>query len=105
MGNAAYASTPTAALRQALSDLLVGGSFRFDRKTRDLIKEAEQALRAVKPVVAHEKAVGLFCYDKTEHAFLPVTEERGIDVKGNLRPGCEYLFRQPPSLVPMPQEA
>jgi hypothetical protein len=97
MGN--VSGTPTATLRQALYNLLEGGSFRFDVKTRSLISEAEKALRATRPIAVHERAVGLFCYDKDEHAFLPVPEELGLDECGKPKPGCEYLFRQPASLV------
>lgn len=100
MGNAIAATgTPTAALRQALYNLLQEGSFRFDPKTRGLIREAERALRITRPAVAHEAAVGLFCYDKTEHSFVQVEPEYGLDTNGNPRPGCEYLFRQPVSLA------
>ena len=100
MGNVqAPTGTPTAALRKALNELLQGGSFRFDQKTRGLIRDAEQALRATRPSAAHERAVGLFCYSKEYNAFLPVDEEIGLDREGNVRPGCEYLFRQPHSLA------
>ena len=96
MGNATVATgTPTAALRQALYNLLQEGSFRFDVKTRGLIRQAEIALRATRPAAAHERAVGLFCYSKDEHAFVQVDDEQGLDLEGNLRPGCTYLFRQP----------
>lgn len=100
MGNVhAATGTPTAALRKALLELLQNGSFRFDQKTRGLIREAEQALRATRPDSAHERAVGLFCYSKEYSAYLPVDEEIGLDKEGRPRPGCEYLFRQPPSLA------
>lgn len=100
MGNVhATTGTPTAALRKALFELLQGGSFRFDLKTRNLIRDAEQALRATRPAAAHERAVGLFCYDKDEHAFIPIDEEYGLDKDGRPKPGCEYLFRQPASLA------
>lgn len=100
MGNASVVTgTPTAALRQALFNLLQEGSFRFDIKTRGLIRDAEQALRATRPAAAHERAVGLFCYSKEYSAFMPVTDEIGLDAEGKPRPGCEYLFRQSNSLA------
>lgn len=100
MGNVqAVTGTPTAALRKALFELLQEGSFRFDKKTRGLIRDAEQALRATRPASVHERAVGLFCYSKEYKAFLPVDEEVGLDKEGNPKPGCEYLFRQPTSLA------
>ena len=91
--------TPTAALRKALFELLQEGSFRFDKKTRALIRDAEQALRVTKPNAAHERAVGLFCYSKEYGAFLPVDDEVGLDREGKPRPGCEYLFRQSDSMA------
>lgn len=97
MGN--VSGTPTATLRQALANLLEGGSFRLTPTTRALIHQAEIALHATKPTAVHERAVGLFCYDHTEHEFLPVSEELGLDKRGNPKPGCEYLFRQPASLI------
>jgi hypothetical protein len=100
MGNtASRTGTPTAALRKALSDLLHEAKFTYDAKTRALISKAEKALVATQPTVVHEKAVGVFRYNKEEHAYMPVVDELAFDPNGDVRPGCEYLFRQSPSLV------
>lgn len=96
MGNAIVArSNPIAALRQALFNLLQEGNFKMSSRTCELIHEAEQVLCVTNPTVAHERAVGLFRYNNTEHVFQQVYDEQGLDSRGKPRPGCEYLFRQP----------
>lgn len=94
MGNAqASTSTPAAALHQVLTDLLQGGSFRFDIKTREFIRAAEYVLKVTKPVISHDRPVGLYWFDRQKQVYEPISESLGLDSQGKPRPGCTYLYR------------
>lgn len=92
---------PVKTLRSALEDLLDGAGFEFSKgETRALIRRCQKALAATMPSVAHTPAVGIFRYDPGQSAFVPAREVDAKDRDGNLKPGYEYLFRQPPELTP-----
>lgn len=93
-------SHPAQVLRDALQELLEQASFNYEVPgTRAAINDAQRALARTIPPVAHERAVGVFRYDPGAGAFVPVEEELAKDRLGQLRPGYEYLFRQPPELA------
>ena len=92
---------PVTTLRSALTELLEGAAFKYSEgETRKLIRRCQQALTKTAPVIAHTPPAGIFKYDPDQSAFVPVSEREAKDRDGNLRPGYEYLFRQPPELVP-----
>lgn len=91
---------PVRTLRSALEDLLDGAGFEYGKgETRQLIRRCQKALASTTPAVAHTPAAGIFRYDPGQSSFVPAREEEAKDQEGNLKPGYEYLFRQPPELV------
>lgn len=91
---------PVKTLRSALEDLLDGAGFEYGKgETRQLIRRCQKALATTAPLVAHTPAVGVFRYDPTQSSFVPARETDAKDQDGNLKPGYEYLFRQPPELI------
>lgn len=92
---------PVKTLRNALEDLLDGAGFEYSKgETRMLIRRCQKALATTTPVVAHTPPVGIFRYDPGQSTFVPAREVDAKDQEGNLLPGYEYLFRQPPELLP-----
>lgn len=91
---------PLKTLRSAVEDLLDGAAFEYSKgETRNLIRRCQRALAKTTPLIAHTPAVGIFRYDPTTSSFVPVSEMEAKDVEGNLKPGYEYLFRQPQELI------
>lgn len=93
-------NNPFVTLRTAMSDLLGKADFNYAMgETRQVVNQAQQALRKTAPAIAHEHPAGIFKYDPEVKGFVPVDEDQAMDSHGNLRPGYEYLFKQPPELV------
>lgn len=93
-------ANPLQEVRSALEQLLSCAAFNYDAgATRQLVSQCQKVLRRTTPVVAHERAVGIYHYDAGAGAYVPADEEQAKDSRGELRPGYEYLFKQPAALI------